>query len=263
MNLGRVKGPWNSFCRQGSPFEQQLSWLDTGSHQIHVHCVRMVPEPVFLLSGVLPQDLLSGRTAWCERKISKINWSRSQSVCTHSSNRNDFHAGVSRTFQRWHFGMYLVTWAGGGGVNRLSVISVIFLRDNCFRKFAAKLLRTIFDVRNSSMASGIFALVALFFRHGNVAWLMHSGLMLLRTSRRIQLLIGFAFFVFSAVTSFVLLNKSLGQDFDRFKFVSRDGGGDFLSNLVSFPVTALGVPLHGVFGLVKRLPSRQYADRWK
>lgn len=157
--------------------------------------------------------------------------------------------------------MCVVAWAGGGGVIRLSVISVIFFRAHCCRKFAAKLLRTIFDVRKTSIASGVFVLPAPVFRHGNVAWLMHSVLLLLRTSRRIQLLIGFEFLGFSSATSFVLLNKSFGHDLDLFKFVGSDEGRDLYSVFLIFLMPAIDILLHGVFGLVERFPSRQCADR--
>lgn len=70
---------------------------------------------------------------------------------THSSILNDCHAGLLRTFQRWHFGMTVATLC----IFSLD-ICINFWRDHWWRKLAAKFVRTICAWHSSADDAGDF-----------------------------------------------------------------------------------------------------------
>lgn len=72
---------------------------------------------------------------------------------TYSSERNVFQAGVSRTFQVWHFGIKCDTCNVAFSFS--SANSWIFWRELLWRSFAAWLFRTNFDDKNSSIEFGV------------------------------------------------------------------------------------------------------------
>lgn len=76
-----------------------------------------------------------------------INWCANDIHNTHSSMLKDCHAGVFRTFHWWHFGIEHTTL-----FTRSVDICISFRRDHCWRKLAAKFVRTIwFSRMNSSL----------------------------------------------------------------------------------------------------------------